>query len=246
MNFIITSEQRVGSRWMHYLLAELFGLTTSPEIDVGILRDNEDVKNSVRFYFKTGRVVKFHRALYEDITDHLQPVNYKVLAVVRNPRDRGVSLTFHNRYHKKHHFRQKDFHTDREAMEFTILEDNGFHEGNDRQLKLMKPGWSTFDYSNGDGNYLWTTYEWLKEDTQMEVEMICEYLGLRPKKEIKEIVHRHSFQTKSGRKPGQENRKNLWRRKGITNDWMNWFTPEMKRVTQDDWDLYWEVVEGEG
>jgi len=96
MNLIITSEHRVGSRWMHYLLADLYGMMASPEIDADKIIEK---KKEVEAYFSNRRIVKFHHAVPGDIVEALPNRNYSIIGIVRNPMDRAVSLAFHNRYH---------------------------------------------------------------------------------------------------------------------------------------------------
>lgn len=241
MKLIITSEQRVGSRWMHYLFADLLGQSPSPEIGGHRFYngDLDHVIGRVKKYFKEDRIPKFHGvgafALYQFlVSEGIE--DFGILGVVRNPYDRAVSLAFHNRYHKKHHFKQKDFDTDEDAVIWTATKDSGFLKSCIRQYSdLMLPHYSS--YSNyypevGRIPYIWTTYKWLKEDTAGEIQTIIRTLnkGIAPRtQQIQEHVERHSFKKRSGRKEGKEKRSNLWHRKGIMGDHKNWFNEDCYR-----------------
>jgi len=240
-NFIIISEHRCGSRWMHYLFADLLGMSPSPEMDRDKLIDNGVEKTYT--LLKYDRIPKFHRATYWDIESNFGDDKLKVLGVVRNPRDRGVSLAFHNRYHKKHHFVQKDFETDQEAVKHTVMKDKGFKKGNMRQLSLMIPGHTTFDNHIGLYPYIWVDYDTLLEATYDCVTYINKILELDISNDkIEEMIEKHSFKSKSKRSPGEEDRSDLWRRKGISKDWKNWFDDEMIYATSEDDRLYYNYM----
>jgi len=248
MNIIITSEHRVGSRWLHYLLAELYDMNTSPELDAKRL-DEESAIKEIRDRFKQDRIVKFHHALAEDIFSHLQPIDYKVIGVVRNPRDRAVSFAFHNRYHRNDYpFPQKSSPNDAEAVKFTVMDDPAFKEGTARQLSLMIPGCSTRNFVHYKGNYIWTAYEWMKEDNLFEISRINEFLeGNVSERRLLNVVNNHAFKNKSkGRSPGVEVRKDLWRRKGVVGDYENWFDDEMLEYTRKDFSDYLDILDKEG
>jgi len=236
MNLIITSEQRVGSRWMHYLFADILTKRPSPEIDGSRFYNGEldDIIKLVKGYLADGRIPKFH-GMGAIALDRFLKANgvedFGILGVVRNPYDRAVSLAFHNRYHKKHKFKQRLFDTDEEAVVFTSTEDEGFRKSNTRQYSdLMLPYFSTYSnwYPANTFNYLWTTYEWLKEDPVGEVQAILgtlfDNVPATKQSIIEKHVDNHSFKSRSGRVVGKESRKNLWFRKGVVGDYENWLT----------------------
>lgn len=242
MNLIITSEHRVGSRWMHYLLADIYNMRVSGEM--GVPTTALDIEK-VRTRFNAGRIVKFHHKTYTDILDEVRPYDYKVIGVVRNPRDRAVSLAFHNKYHKQHNYIQKTIANDKNAVKFTVLNHKAYMEDNERMLDMMSTGCSTYNYGNGDGNYIWTCYEWMKEDIEREVLRIIFNLKLEPAINIHEAIKKNSFRTKSKRKPGVEKRNDIWRRKGIVGDFANWFNEDMMEATKDVSMSYWSKLKTE-
>ena len=114
--FIIISGHRVGSRWIHYLLADLFEKEVSPEIDGTKLKSRGD---EIREFLDSNKIPKFHRTTPDAVFKKVLPVDYKVIGIVRNPRDRAVSYAFHHRYHNKNYrYKQRGFETDLEAVEY--------------------------------------------------------------------------------------------------------------------------------
>jgi hypothetical protein len=238
MNIIIESEQRVGSRWIHYLLADLYGMRASPEIDGHHLVNNsENVLRRVSAYFREKRIVKFHHVPIEDIFEYVYPHNYKVITIGRNPRDRAISVAFHHIHDPgKAKWPQRGM-TEEEAIRYTILEYDRYPISNKRMLFNMKLGSSTKAAEFSD-RHIWTTYEWLRENPVKEIQMIAHFLGITAIKPIRAMVKKHSFKNKSGRNTGQEKRNDVWRRKGVIGDWVNWLTPDLVEATQDAYDNY--------
>lgn len=238
---VLTSEHRVGSRWLHYMLADLLGKSTSPE------RGGQRVMKSeaeVRGFLSDNKIAKYHHGTPESILMGLVPHTYKIVGMVRNPRDRGVSRAFHDFYHKKHDYQVKQVATtDFEAVQWVVLESAPFMPDNLRQTnELMLYGYSTRNKLYTDLPYIWTTYEWMLEDTLREVAAILKFLGVKVTKGHAQIVDSHSFKKKSGRNPGEEARQNTWRRKGQMLDWINWYNAEMLSLTVDVQELYWRQL----
>jgi len=243
-NLIIISGHRVGSRWIHYLLADLYNKEVSPEIDRNKLYY---WRNKIRGYLDENKIPKFHRCTVDNVLEKVLPVDYKVLAIVRNPRDRAVSYAFHHRYHDKNKgYQQRKEETDFDAIKYTILEDVNFKNEELQHQDNMLFGYSTRNKIKSELPYIWTTYEWLVEDTEREIKAISNFLnaGIADRK-IRYIIHQHSFKTKSGREVGTEKRNDLWRRKGIIGDYMDWFDEEMMDGTKEWNDIYWEKVNAE-
>jgi len=239
MNIIITSELRVGSRWLHYLLKDLLGMKVSGEIDTTKM---VSFNGKIGRYFREGRIVKLHHALPRNITDVIKPINYKIIGVVRNPRDRAISRTFHRKYNKEGSDCEPHFN-DVQAVQYTIMESEEFKAYTKNQFDFMLDGYATRSKTLSKLPYIWTSYAWLLHDTAREVRAICDFLGTSyTKKRIQQVVTQNSFETKSNRKPGNEQRKDLWRRKGIMADWVNWFTEGMVNYTAEEQERYWRTL----
>jgi hypothetical protein len=157
-----------------------------------------------------------------------------------------VSRAFHARYDR--FGKPKNFNSDQEAILSTI-ENQAFVDNTKRMLDMMQKGAST--YSGGEkrhtnSGYIWTSYEWMKQDIQKQVREISDFLGIKvTDRRIEHICEKHSFKNKSGRKPGEEKRNDRWRRKGIIGDWINWFNPRLLNQTADFQHAYWQKLLGE-
>jgi hypothetical protein len=233
---IITSEMRCGSRWLHYWLADLFEMRTSPEIDVSKIEQKQDL---IREHFEAGRIVKFHHALPEQILEILKPVDYTVVGVVRNPRDQGVSRAFHRRYDRSGN--PKMYVSDADAIKRYFASEN-FRRYSENMLDMMWDYYSTRNHCK-DSHYVWTSYEWMKQDIISEVTAISKVIGFNPQvNTLKFLKRKHSFKNKSGREPGAEVRNDRWRRKGIIGDWVNWLSLEEVKSTEYLQNKYWEKL----
>jgi len=84
--FILASEMRVGSRWLHRVLSEAIDMKLSPEL--GTMLHAE----SLFWYWKEGRIPKTHSIAPSNLVRRFPDA--KVIGMVRNPRDRYVSLAF--------------------------------------------------------------------------------------------------------------------------------------------------------
>lgn len=245
MNLIITSEHRVGSRWLHYLLADLYGMETSPEMDVKRIGEVDEIRKR----FSQRKIVKFHHATHSDILEALEPWDYNIISVTRNPMDRMVSLTFHNRYHKKKDvFKQSEFETDQEAVKYTVVDDPFAKQYNENQMKLMLQGYSTRNKIMTKLPYIWTCYEWMHKDIVWEIRAITDWLGVEGIDDsfITAVCKRHSFKVKTkGRNEGDEDRSDLWRRKGILGEWKTWYDDEMIEASRDMQFRYQDIIQQE-
>ena len=238
----MTSGHRVGSRWIHYLLADITGQSVSPEKGL-IWLTNSARRGQTQKEILGNKLVKFHGVLPQRILSTFPKADIKVIAIVRNPRDRAVSHAFHNRYHDKTIFRQRSLPSDFDAVKYTVYKDRLFRREAKQQFQIMIPELSTRNYSGGKKDFVWTCYEWLKEDTEREIKKLFE-LAKIPLRDslIKAAIKNNSFKVKSQRKEGEENRKDLWRRKGVNGDWVNWFDEKMVKDTQEENDRYYELL----
>jgi len=217
------------------MLADLYGKQVSPELTrrqhLGQKRTItlKDVRNRLA----RNMIVKFHHTTPGEIFGSIAPVDYKVIGIVRNPRDRGVSVAFHHMHdHDFDGWPQKDM-SDREAIRFTILDYPRYPLSNARQFDLMLPGFSTKTREDPSyPPYIWTCYEWLKSDVYKEMDSITKFIDSELEKPLPRIIEKHSFGRQTGRVPGQERRDDVRRRKGIVGDWENWFDTDMLEATQ--------------
>jgi hypothetical protein len=248
VDFVITSEHRVGSRWQHRLFADFLDKDLSPELDAKRLYE-KDTRQLIINHFKNNKIVKFHHATANQIIEALElaskendyDLDLKILGIVREPRDQGVSLCFHNRYHNRGKFKEQEFDTDEEALEYTILESPWYIRENLRQFQLMVTGHSILSHASDLFNkeqfkqfpYIWFTYEMVSQDTFGNVLPVLQFLGEEIKEaKINNIINEHTFSKKAGRDKGEEKRDDLWRRKGVVGDWKEKFNHEMIERTE--------------
>lgn len=240
MNVVITSEFRVGSRWLHYFLKDLLGMGVSPEIGAEVMKAEH---SKILQHFSQNRIVKFHHALPNETLKTIKPNNYKIIGVVRNPRDRLSSRTFHRKYSKKGPDPDLQHLNDRESVRYVVTQSKKDKADTLRQFELMLDGYATQSRTSNHLPYIWTSYEWMLDNLEREARSICRFLGLNlSDKRILQVVNNHSFESKAGRKPGNEKRKDLWRRKGVMTDWANWFTENMVKHTMEEQERYWRIL----
>jgi hypothetical protein len=180
----------------------------------------------------------------DDLFYSITPNDYKVLTIVRNPRDRAVSVAFHHKNDPgKANWPQRGM-KDEEAVRYTVMEYDNYNVSNVRMLSNMKYGGSshTKHYNKKQLLHMWIPYEWLLENPIKEVEAIDDFLGIPKAMTIKEAVDKHSFEKRANRKKGEEIRTDVWRRKGVVKDWENWFTPEMLDRTQKFYEIYYQKL----
>ncbi|KAM4651436.1 sulfotransferase 2B1-like isoform 1-T3 [Discoglossus pictus] len=145
----------------------------------------------------------------------------KVIYTARNPKDVLVSL-----YHFAH-------------MAYVIKKPHSLDEFIEDFLQGTVPFGSWFDHIKGwlqlkdSSNFLFITYEELKQDHRATVLKICKFLGKDLSKEAIDLVVEHSsFSSMKQNKMSNQsqvpdhvmNKKNNFMRKGISGDWRNHFT----------------------
>jgi hypothetical protein len=250
MNIIVESEQRVGSRWVHYMLATLYKKGVSPEMDGehALLKDPEGTAERVRTHFRENNIVKFHHVHIEDILKYIQPVDYKIVSVVRNPRDRAVSVAFHHIHDPgKARWPQREMSYE-EAVRYTVMEYDRYPISNARMISNMKNGHSSFNFLSfmpkNDGiPQIWIPYEYLVENPLREMSAVVDFIGEETKFPLPDVIEHHSFKKRTGRELGEEDRKDVWRRKGVTGDWENWFDDELRDATEWAGMEYWQKIQ---
>lgn len=150
---MVLSNTRTGSTWLCRIVRRLLNqemgfAQTFAELELELSRD---------------RFVKAHRFNVREVLRAYPDL--KVISVVRNPKDRFTSQ-FHFSGGNKEIFDE-------------VLKRN-MNLGEKKQLRRMIRGYSTRAYSRRDTfpNYLWTTYEWMKEDINRETLAISKFLDL--------------------------------------------------------------------
>ena len=149
-----------------------------------------------------------------------KPKQYKAFSVIRDPRDIVVSFYFSTRYS---HGQLGKHPVWREQ-----LSKLNKSQGLNRAIELMhgmKMFKAILSHARGkDENYRVMRYEDLIGGNQFEQFYgLFTWLGIDiGRKKMRTILDANSFESKTGRTPGQEN-KRCHRRKGISGDWKNHF-----------------------
>lgn len=150
-SIIVTSIMRTGSTWLKDLLM------ISTNYPYHFLDPKQLYHNPNR---TRNTVYKAHMSLNKIYT--LWPEkDYRVVAIVRNPRDRYVSRCLRNIG------RPLDWNKPKNLKYFV--------DGYRKQLHYMKEGRSTRDFDGQNWDYVWTTYEWMVEDTEKELSIILNF-----------------------------------------------------------------------
>jgi hypothetical protein len=98
----------------------------------------------------------------------------------------------------------------------------------------MEPGYSTRNKTKNDKPYIWTAYEWMKEDAESEIITILEFLDVKyDLAKVRRILYRLS----QGDKGQPQNY-----RKGVVGDWINYFDLTSLSRTNKLQERYWEAL----
>lgn len=165
----------------------------------------------------------------------IRPLHLKKIVVVwRDGRDVLISQYYHSLFKNeknnsplveitRNHFKAKDYGDIRNNL-------YRFIEYAYTGIQSPKFTWMDFvDAWAGKDNVIHTKYEDLRTNPIKELKRIVKALtgDLCADKTLKSVVEKYSFEKLSGRKPGQEN-KNSFMRKGISGDWINYFSKREK------------------
>ncbi len=147
--------------------------------------------------------------------------------LIRDPRDAMVSGYWS--WKKTHQNNNQEILKTKEKLNKLSLE-SGLIEMLDH-IPLIRDleSWQFGKYNN----VLETKYEKLVATPMSAFHEIFDYLGINISKEaLSNLVEKYSFKSITNRPPGQEN-VNSHFRKGISGDWKNYFTDEIKNKFKD-------------
>jgi sulfotransferase 6B1 len=216
---LVNGSPKTGTTWMYRMMTSVPGYVFVGNFDGEISRYQS---------VKPGGVVHGHDALTHELKDILCQSGFKVILMIRDPRDQAVSRMFHirrspsNRWYE--YFRELN---DDDALTICIEGCQGLRSVSNL-IKLTQT-WLGNDY-----DILCVKYENLTKNPVDEFQKVLEYIGLRVDENFtRAIVLRNRFERltigkkiwKSWRKPGQEN-PNSHFRKGIVGDWRNYFNEQ--------------------
>ena len=226
---------RTGSTWMGEILQTVLGSEVASVVDGEVF--GEDQIKAVRKNIDAGRIQKQHHFIHTDVLDKLKPHDYKIITVVRNPRDILTSIAHFRmaRFDLKQSVWPKRWKRGKPNLAKTIKDlYTEFAEVDlARQIKRMERGYSTRRKRANEMPYIWTSYEWMKYNTTAEIRKIVDFLGVECKSLdiLVKVVNEKMFRN-------QGNPRAL--RKGTFGDWINCFDRKLIRITQKAQQTYWE------
>lgn len=214
---VVGSSHRVGSTWLFSLLKDLGcfegGTRSIPAqfLKFGTISLEPKIFDHLRS-LQGYRIFKSHS---------LPPVskklanNVKLVSICRDPRDVLVSSSFYI----AHLAEEKGGWGQEFRKQSNPERIKALMEKSDLLVELEQWFRTPFAYK--------IRYEDLKTQPAELLKGVLNYIGLTvDKKVIEKVILKHSFETKSGRKSGEENQKSPMR-KGITGDWRNYFNQEL-------------------
>lgn len=170
-------------------------------------------------------VLKLHNYGSANNAGILKELDIHYVVLYRDLRDVAVSYYFYVR-NTWHHPEYEDY------------KEMGIEDGLMHFARTLLPEFKKWIYSwqkNIDTELgMMVRYEDLKSDTYGVFKRIVEHYELPgDKKTLKNIIEKYSFENLSdGRQRGEENTSSFFR-KGISGDWQNHFTPDLKRIFKE-------------
>ena len=169
---MILTSMRTGSTWLTFLVKYLY------RRNAGFARDFETVDS----IWKGLGFVKAHIFTPEEVFKRYPDVY--IITSVRNPKGRVASQFYF----------QKPYSNER--LDKIIKASLSF--GEQKQLNRMWKGYSSKQtLVNREPKYLWTAYEWMRENIYREAEIICDFLEIkRTPVEIKVAINKAQEESK--------------------------------------------------
>lgn len=216
---LVNGSPKSGTTWMLRLVTSLPGYSRVPETNFG-----NEIGRLERIC--RGQVAHGHHPYTPALRRILEAKGFKVVLMVRDPRDQAVSRMFHamrDPAHTQH--RQLNRLSIDEALMASIEGLPGLRGV--REAHALTKSW----LEHRDLRLV-IRYEDLLNDSIGQFSKVLEYLALTLRPSLqKAVVSRNRFQRlsigrrfwKSPRSPGQEDAQSHFR-KGICGDWRNYFT----------------------
>jgi hypothetical protein len=215
ISVLVNGSPKTGTTWMLNMIASIPGYGA-------IGNFNGDIQR----YWNVlpGEVVHGHDWYRSELGEILTSKGFKVILLIRDPRDQVVSRMFHVKRSQKHTWYQRfqDLSND-EALMLSI-------EGREDLPAINTLTQITSSWINSEWPILCVRYEDLLADPVKQFGKVLLYLGIEDQSLAKTIVKRNRFERLSvgrrfwrqARKPGQEDRSSHYR-KGTIGDWKNHF-----------------------
>lgn len=216
-DILFCSSPKSGTHWLHEILCMLMDQTTEYSTDPVFYMNSLDNLKLQEGQTKP-RILHTHMPFSFLPTEHIK-CGRKIVYITRNPKDRHAS--FYNFLKGK--IGIPDWSWD-DYFNKSVLHDT------------LNTGW--FNYTkemasaieNKSGNIYQLTYEDLLLNTQEQIELLVEFLGLPCDENfVKQVVEKCKFHNLKDNKVDitgvfhPEGKSTLFR-KGVIGDWKNWFT----------------------
>lgn len=225
---LVNGSPKTGTIWMLNMITSMPGYRRTRGFNFGgDLKRYHDVL--------VGEVVHGHDRFTPQLWQILQSKSFKVILMVRDPRDQTVSRMFHIRRDANHAWHQRMQSMGDDDALMACIEGRSDLPGTINMLAI------TNSWLNESNKALCIKYEDLLADPAGHLHKVLHYIGVPTNdKLIWAIVVRNSFERLSvgrriwepARKPGQQNPSSHFR-KGIVGDWKNYFkTPHIQRYKE--------------
>lgn len=244
MNIFITTQMRVGSTWLCDLVSTMLG-TRWVFWERGRDIPQEKFKKEIEKEPRKGiHVFKMHFTPPKRICECIKPgdTNNFVISITRDIRDTAVSKILYLRRDKpmsvlarlrdleemKQEFGNKDL-GDKKYINLFIQTPH---------FKHIIKNWKLYNDGYEHPNYLFLSYEILNRRRLYVMKKISNFIGVkRNNRQLRRVIVRNNFQSKTGRKQGQGDNK-AFRRKGIVGDYKNYINKKnlelIQQMVEDD------------
>jgi len=209
---IVLTSMRTGSTWLTFLVKNLLQCRTGFAKTFG----------QVESIWKYDAIAKAHVWTPEQVLKKY-PDTY-IITSVRNPKGRTTSQFYFTTPHNEERLNK-------------VLKRSA-KVGEQRQLDRMWEGFSSraFDGSEMPPHYMWTTFEWMREDIFREARIICDFLGLN-----KSVRHLNDAVFKTHRDCVSYG----IIRKGTIDSWKEEYFKERLEILDKYQEMYYNIVNGE-
>lgn len=222
---LVNGSPKTGTTWMLNMISSIPGYR-------GIGNFSGDIQRY--FEVEPGEVVHGHDWYRNDLGEMLASKNFKVILLIRDPRDQVVSRMFHVKRSSKHSWYERfQALSNDEALMLSI-------EGREDLPAISTLIQVTSSWINSGWPILSVRYEDLLANPEKHFGSVLHYLGIQSQYLAKIIVKRNRFERLSvgrrfwqqARKPGQEDLSSHYR-KGTVGDWNNHFKEDHKQKMKE-------------
>lgn len=215
---LVNGTPKTGTMWMMRLLLAIPHYRSS---------GNFTGQTARYLRIKVGTVVHGHEKYRPEFAELLQSANFRVIVMLRDPRDQTVSRLYHIRRDVGHPFHAQLTVLNQEAALMTLI------EGRPGLLGVRSAMAISSSWLDAGADMLCVRYEDLSQDPTRELTKVMQYLAIPADNRLTQaIIRRNRFERQTiGRRIWQRPRRQgeidpaSHFRKGTMHDWQNFFTP---------------------